>query len=308
MGTGPPGLVVTGPGRLALAAERGRSACMAPVHHPHRLHRLGRGSRSLVIPVHDPDEMAQVDRQAAEPVEVLIERAGYEVARVARAMLGGGYGRRVVVVAGRGNNGYDGRAAARVLARWGVAVSVLDASEVAGGEGLGEVDLVIDAAYGTGLSRPYPPPDAGLVPVLAVDIPSGLSGLTGLPVGASPAGAGRAVRAVRTTVIVRRLQAGSPARRWPGPHRAGRGGRHRSRPAGEARRVHLADHRRGRTEAVGRPGPPRSQVAERGPSGGGVRGDVRGPVARRPGGDAGRRRLRPRRGARRAEWGGLAAG
>ena len=72
-----------------------------------------------VIPVLTPAEMAEVDRQAAEPVEVLIERAGFAVARAARRMLGGGYGRRVVVVAGRGNNGADGRAAARLLARWG---------------------------------------------------------------------------------------------------------------------------------------------------------------------------------------------
>jgi len=153
-----------------------------------------------VIPVLTSAEMAQVDREATEPVEVLIERAGYAVARAARGMLGGGYGRRVVVVAGRGNNGADGRAAARVLARWGMVVSVLDASELRGGEGVGAADLVVDAAYGTGLSRPYGPPDAGLAPVLAVDIPSGLSGSTGLPVGSS-AGAAGAVRATRTVTF-----------------------------------------------------------------------------------------------------------
>ncbi len=38
---------------------------------------------------------------------------------------------------------------------------------------------MIDAAYGTGLERPYSPPAPGRMPVLAVDIPSGLSGLTG---------------------------------------------------------------------------------------------------------------------------------
>jgi hypothetical protein len=99
-----------------LAAGRRR---LAPVHHPHRHRGLGRGGRHLVIPVLTPEEMAGVDRQASEPVEVLIERAGFAVARAARQMLGGGYGRRVAVVTGRGNNGADGRAAARLLERGG---------------------------------------------------------------------------------------------------------------------------------------------------------------------------------------------
>jgi len=148
-----------------------------------------------VIPVLTPDEMGQVDRHAREPVEVLVERAGHAVARAARRMLAGGYGRRITVVAGPGNNGADGRTAARILTGWGAAVSVLAAADVVAGASLGDADLVIDAAYGTGLSRPYPPPDPGPAPVLAVDIPSGLSGLTGRPVGAG------AVRAARTVTF-----------------------------------------------------------------------------------------------------------
>lgn len=132
-----------------------------------------------MIPVLTPEEMAGVDRAAPEPVEVLVERAGFAVARAARRLLGGAYGRRVVVVAGRGNNGADGRVAARRLAAWGAAVNVIEASSLGGGERLPAADLVIDAAYGTGLTRPYDPPDPGDAPVLAVDIPSGLSGLTG---------------------------------------------------------------------------------------------------------------------------------
>ena len=56
-----------------------------------------------------------------------------------------------------------------------------------------EVDLVIDAAYGTGLSRPYdfPAVPEG-VPVLAVDIPSGVDGLTGARLG-SPVAADRTI-------------------------------------------------------------------------------------------------------------------
>jgi ADP-dependent NAD(P)H-hydrate dehydratase / NAD(P)H-hydrate epimerase len=136
-----------------------------------------------MIPVVTPDEMAEVDRAAAEPVDVLVERAGFRVALAARRLLVGASGRRVVVVAGRGNNGADGRLAARFLTGWGAAVGVLEASSLAPAESLPVADLVIDAAYGTGLSRPYLPPDPGEAPVLAVDIPSGLSGLTGRRVG-----------------------------------------------------------------------------------------------------------------------------
>ena len=49
----------------------------------------------------------------------LIRRAGFAVAVVALRMLGGAYGRRIVVLAGKGNNGNDGRVAAAVLARRG---------------------------------------------------------------------------------------------------------------------------------------------------------------------------------------------
>jgi ADP-dependent NAD(P)H-hydrate dehydratase / NAD(P)H-hydrate epimerase len=134
-----------------------------------------------VIPVLTPTEMAAVDAAAPEPVEVLIDRAGFAVARTARRMLGGAYGKHVLVVAGRGNNGADGRTAARYLTAWGASVRIVEASSLGGGERLPGADLVIDAAYGTGLSRRYQPPDPGPTPVLSVDIPSGLSGVTGLP-------------------------------------------------------------------------------------------------------------------------------
>jgi NAD(P)H-hydrate epimerase len=148
-----------------------------------------------VIPVVTPEEMAAVDEAAPEPEAVLIERAGYGVALAARRLLGRTYGSRITVVAGRGNNGADGRAAARHLSAWGASVTVVEAAALAPGEevpGRAPIDLVIDAAYGTGLSRPYEPPDPGLAPVLAVDIPSGLSGSTG---------EGRSMRAVRTVTF-----------------------------------------------------------------------------------------------------------
>ena len=129
-----------------------------------------------MIPIVTPEEMGALDAAAPEPVEVLVGRAGGAVARAAVDMLGGGYGRRVVVVAGRGNNGADGREAARRLRRLGVRVSVVPA-EAAGGRVA--CDLLIDAAYGTGFRGSWQPPDPGGGPVLAVDIPSGVNGLTG---------------------------------------------------------------------------------------------------------------------------------
>ena len=41
------------------------------------------------------------------------------------------------------------------------------------------VDLVVDAAYGTGFHGTYDAPDPGSAAVLSVDIPSGVDGLTG---------------------------------------------------------------------------------------------------------------------------------
>ena len=131
-------------------------------------------------PVLTVAEMAAVDEEARRTValEVLIERAGRAVAREARRMLGGTYGRRVVVIAGKGHNGDDGRVAARVLGQAGVHVRVIDAAEAP--PALPPCDLVIDAAYGTGFRGEYqaPVPPAG-AQVLAVDIPSGVAGDTG---------------------------------------------------------------------------------------------------------------------------------
>lgn len=148
-----------------------------------------------MIPIVTPARMAEIDAAAAGEIDVLIERAGAAVARVACRMLGGTYGRRVTVLAGPGNNGADGRAAARRLVAAGVRVVVVDAlgPDGVGGTTLPAADLVIDAAFGNGLSRRYdapaPPRDAA---VLAVDIPSGVDGLTGQRLG-SPMAADRTV-------------------------------------------------------------------------------------------------------------------
>ena len=136
-----------------------------------------------MIPVVTPARMAEIDAAAPEPVDVLIKRAGAAVAQAAGEVMGGQLGRRVVVLAGPGNNGADGRAAARRLRRRSARASVFSATDAP--ETLPAADLYIDAAFGTGLSRPYTPPQRAQpdAPVLAVDIPSGLNGLTGESLG-----------------------------------------------------------------------------------------------------------------------------
>ena len=136
-----------------------------------------------MIPIVTPEEMGAIDAAAPEPVDVLIARAGAAVAREALRLLGGAYGRRVVVLAGKGNNGNDGRAAAERLRLRGVRCTVVDAADAPAS--LPPADLVIDAAYGTGFRGDFAPPavrgrEPGDDPlVLAVDIPSGVTGLTG---------------------------------------------------------------------------------------------------------------------------------
>lgn len=129
-------------------------------------------------PVLSVAEMASVDAAAPEPVAELIERAGGAVAWAALEMLGGSYGKRVVVIAGKGNNGADGRSAARRLEERGIRVRVFDAADAPAR--LPQSDLVIDAAYGTGFRGGYVAPDPSGSRVLAVDIPSGVNGDTGV--------------------------------------------------------------------------------------------------------------------------------
>lgn len=146
-------------------------------------------------PVVSVAEMHAADQRALAQVDegVLVGRAGFAVAAAALRLLPHRAGRRVVVVAGRGNNGADGRVAAALLRRRGIHVAVVDASEAP--DELPRCDLVVDAAYGTGFRGTYDAPrPPGGASVLAVDIPSGVSGDTG-------AAAGRLVRADRTVTM-----------------------------------------------------------------------------------------------------------
>lgn len=170
-----------------------------------------------------PEESARLDRSSPLPVATLMERAGLAVA-LAAARLGAGYGTRVAVLAGPGNNGGDGYVAARYLHSRGCAVTVhalappkteaaREAAAKAAASGVtsrplgppdGEEALVIDALFGVGfrgeLGKDLEPWVASAAPVVAVDVPSGLDASNGEV-------AGVAFRA-STTVTFHALKAG----------------------------------------------------------------------------------------------------
>ena len=147
------------------------------------------------------------------PVSLLMERAGLAVARAAAGAAGGTYGRRAVVVCGKGNNGGDGLVAGRHLARWGMAVEVfllepelrepaagnLRSAERAGIQvrafddaavrrSLERADVAVDAIFGIGFRGRAGGSFAAAIdalnetpaPVVAADIPSGVEGDTGI--------------------------------------------------------------------------------------------------------------------------------
>ncbi|CAN5239026.1 bifunctional ADP-dependent NAD(P)H-hydrate dehydratase/NAD(P)H-hydrate epimerase [soil metagenome] len=170
-------------------------------------------------------EMTAADRAATEggtPTIVLMERAGRAVAEVIR----GRYARcSTVIWCGPGDNGGDGYVIARHLRRrgWPVRVEALGppaspgaqwaASRWKGEIGplapeLGSAALFIDCLFGAGLSRPLEG-DAdrlaktlpGAARVVAVDVPSGIVGDTGRPLGE------RALKAELTVTFHRRKPA-----------------------------------------------------------------------------------------------------
>ena len=119
-----------------------------------------------------------------ESIPELMERAGTAVAREAMAALPDA--RRYACVCGGGSNGGDGRVAMRVLREAG-----READETA--EGLDGYDVVLDALFGTGFHGAPRPEAAELiarinaapVPVVSVDLPSGVDASTGETAGAA---------------------------------------------------------------------------------------------------------------------------
>src|SRR4051812_42379962 len=170
-------------------------------------------------------EMEQADRltiAGGTPGFALMLSAGQAVAQAAMDLVEQG---PIVVVAGRGNNGGDGFVAAAELAARGREVSVIllcerdtltgDAALAARGwknpvlpfnpQALGTPALIVDALFGAGLNRPVKGDpltmieaiNASGVPVLSVDLPSGVNGSSGAVMG-------MAVRATETVTFFRR--------------------------------------------------------------------------------------------------------
>jgi hydroxyethylthiazole kinase-like uncharacterized protein yjeF len=155
-----------------------------------------------VIPVVTPAAMAAADARtiaAGTPEAVLMTRAGRAVAWRVREVLGGTYGRRIVVACGSGNNGGDGRITAATLRAWGARADVVEVrrdgvAEPAALERLiARADAVVDGIVGTGFTGALGGAIADVVALvnnadlvrIAIDIPSGVDGATGEVRGAS---------------------------------------------------------------------------------------------------------------------------
>ncbi len=146
-----------------------------------------RAAGSDVIPLLSTAAMREADARATATrgTDALVRAAGTAVGHEARRMLGRCYGTRVAVVAGPGLNGGDGRVAAGWLRARGARVDVIEARDAPAS--LAGYDLVIDAAFGLGCSRPYVAPSLSpATRVLAVDLPSGVDADTGALLGSPP--------------------------------------------------------------------------------------------------------------------------
>src|SRR6267142_79146 len=158
------------------------------------------------------------------PSLVLMENAGRQAVAAMEAMHSDLFERQVAVLCGRGNNGGDGFVIARTLLQRGIDVSVFlmgrvaevrgDARtnlEILGRLGLtvvevadsqawelhvsevGDCTLIVDAIFGTGLNTPISgfiesvitDVNASGIPIVAIDLPSGLSADSPEPIGPS---------------------------------------------------------------------------------------------------------------------------
>lgn len=133
-----------------------------------------------MIPILTSAQMRVEDARAVgiRGTEALVHAAGTAVGFEAKRMLGGCYAKRVAVIAGPGLNGADGRVAAAWLKARGARVDIVEVASQP--EELRGYDLVVDAAFGLGCSRPYHAPR--VTPgtrVLAVDLVSGVDADTG---------------------------------------------------------------------------------------------------------------------------------
>jgi ADP-dependent NAD(P)H-hydrate dehydratase / NAD(P)H-hydrate epimerase len=161
------------------------------------------------------EQMAEADRlamAAGTPGMLLMQNAGEAVAREIKRRF---TPRTVSVLCGPGNNGGDGFVAAAALAQsgWTVRVALLGDVEVLRGDALlyarrwpgaiealtpaivENAELVVDALFGSGLNRHLGAKVSDTLayasrralPIVAVDIPSGIKGDSGENIGAAPA-------------------------------------------------------------------------------------------------------------------------
>jgi ADP-dependent NAD(P)H-hydrate dehydratase / NAD(P)H-hydrate epimerase len=168
------------------------------------------------------EQMQKIDAAAASmgiPTKILMEKAGLAVAEQTRNLLGRVIGRSILILVGPGNNGGDGLVAARYLSEWDAEVSVYlcsprkpdDKNYLAAKERnipilsfdsdenyaeltrmLDSFEVVIDAIFGTGNSRPISGNFKTILNavniakskrsdlfIVAVDLPSGLNANNG---------------------------------------------------------------------------------------------------------------------------------
>jgi hydroxyethylthiazole kinase-like uncharacterized protein yjeF len=163
-------------------------------------------------------QMRNIDKKTIEGVGIpgleLMEKAGKGVAEVAKEMLGEVKYKKVAIFCGRGNNGGDGFVVGRYLSQWGADVRVfltakkdelkgdaktnleraldlsLPVGEILNEEEIPpriEAHLIVDALFGTGFDGEITgyvkdiveKINSSGIPVLSVDIPSGLHADTG---------------------------------------------------------------------------------------------------------------------------------
>ncbi len=189
--------------------------------HTHRNPSTMPQDVSLYDPLPTPEEMAQWDKMCIETYgpsgAILMENASREACHVLTRHVGTLRGRSALVFAGSGNNGGDAFALARHLWNHGVKVMILRTKEHKAYTGdtayhldlalrldipslslpdynldtLPTVDMVVDGLLGTGFQGPLHKPFQRWIKainklgqnsfVLALDIPSGINGTTGIP-------------------------------------------------------------------------------------------------------------------------------
>ena len=181
------------------------------------------------VPTLSSAALRQADDQARshfgiEPIQ-LMEVAGWQVARFVDVFVGGVRGKHIIVVAGSGNNGGDALVAARFLHQRGAivlasTVAARDPTSLAARQALTigrlgiqmleapqgidpSADVIVDGLFGIGIRLPLRDPapriiqamNASHVPIVAIDVPSGLDADGG-------AGGEGAVKAAATITLV----------------------------------------------------------------------------------------------------------